>query len=124
MRALFAVIALLGFSISPVLAADDGGFGKMRFSGSAPVALADEKSGGAFDPASVEPAAGDDETAVPTETSPSEKEPIDCLTDKDCQAGWICDVQSVPCETDPQASECVRKACMPDTTPAQNEQVQ
>lgn len=41
----------------------------------------------------------------------------DCVTDKDCQRGWICDVESVPCETNPQASECVRKACVPDTQP-------
>lgn len=41
----------------------------------------------------------------------------DCATDRDCQRGWICDVQSVPCETNPQASECVRKVCMPDTQP-------
>lgn len=41
----------------------------------------------------------------------------DCATDRDCQRGWMCDVQSVPCETNPQASECVRKVCMPDTQP-------
>lgn len=57
-------------------------------------------------------------SCMPTPRPPSTaREYKDCVTDKDCQRGWICDVESVPCETNPQASECVRKACVPDTQP-------
>jgi hypothetical protein len=122
MRFVFTLLVLWGFSSAPALAADDGGFGAARFSGKTPSALEESQTDLGLDPAQIEPAAGDEasaKTAAPAATAFLEKEPIDCLTDKDCQAGWVCDVQSVPCETDPQASECVRKACMPDTSPEQ-----
>jgi len=50
-----------------------------------------------------------------TTTPTLAREYRDCLNDRDCQSGWICDVDSIPCQTNPQASECVRKACVPGT---------
>ena len=50
-----SVFLALTFVASPVLAADDGGFGSDRFYEEAPAALNDPD---AFDPQAIEPAAG------------------------------------------------------------------
>lgn len=39
---------------------------------------------------------------------------IPCISDRDCPPGWICDIEFIACPENPQASECVRKVCVPD----------
>ncbi len=52
---LLSILLALTFVASPVLAADDGGFGSERFYDEAPAALNDPET---FDPQAIEPAAG------------------------------------------------------------------
>ena len=55
------VLALFSLT-TPVLAADDGGFGTQRFSSQTPAALSDDPDS---NPATIEPAAGTDTPATP-----------------------------------------------------------
>ena len=81
-------LALLAFLTlaTPAFAADDGGFGTKRFSNQGPAAL-DE--GTAFDPSTVEPAAGTEEPdvtpapddAAATGTAPSADDATDPATE-------------------------------------------
>lgn len=75
-----ALLAVLTVA-TPAFAADDGGFGTKRFSNQGAAAL-DE--GAAFDPATVEPAAGTeepdvtpDDSAATTEVAPSDDSAAD-----------------------------------------------
>lgn len=118
----FALLALVSLA-TPAAAADDGGFGTKRFSNQSPSALGGE---GTFDPAAIEPAAGDD--AAPADTTGDATE--EALDPADSDTGTAADTEpsaapepeTVPAPASTDAPTTPEDAGADDATPTPDEE--
>ena len=67
MSRILILVSAMVMLVSPAFAKDDGGFGAVQFPVQAPAALGDYVAGDIASPASIEPAAGDEEDVAPAE---------------------------------------------------------